>query len=159
MDQGAQVEAPLIAPRGFHLGKVDGAGRIKLPAKFQEYIARTGSSDLFMTEFRGKARLFTNGSWQKLVALFDEDPDRQDRFTFRAEAIGGDVDIDPQGRLTIPVKLRAKLGLEDQQVQMRFHEDVITFYTITEFEETESKNAPSKEDDEAEALRKGTKLR
>jgi len=115
--------------------------------------------DLFMTEYRGKARIFTNGSWRKLVALLDDAPDQQDVFTSAAESIGGDIELDPQGRITIPQKLRAELKLEDQPVQLRFHEDVITFWTIAEYEAMQTRNAPAKSEVEEELLRRGTKLR
>ena len=115
--------------------------------------------DLFMTEYRGKARIFTNGSWRKLVAMLDDAPEKQDVFTSSAESIGGDIDLDPQGRITIPQKLRAELKLEDQLVQLRFHEDVITFWTIADYEEMQARNAPTKGEVEDELLRRGTKLR
>lgn len=159
MDSVQSNSLPLLAPRGFHLGKVDPTGRIKLPAPFTKYLGKMENMDLFMTEYRGKARIFTNGSWRKLVAMLDDAPDKQDVFTSSAESIGGDIEIDPQGRVTIPQKLRAELKLEDQPVQLRFHEDVITFWTITEYEEMQARNAPAKGEVEDELLRRGTKLR
>ena len=159
MDQVQPISLPPLAPRGFHAGKVDAAGRIKLPAPFTKYLAKMENMDLFMTEYRGKARIFTNGSWRKLVALLDDAPDQQDVFTSAAESIGGDIELDPQGRITIPQKLRAELKLEDQPVQLRFHEDVITFWTIAEYEAMQTRNAPAKSEVEEELLRRGTKLR
>ena len=159
MDPVQPISLPLLAPRGFHAGKVDATGRIKLPAPFTKYLAKMENMDLFMTEYRGKARIFTNGSWRKLVALLDDAPDQQDVFTALAESIGGDIELDPQGRITIPQKLRAELKLEDQPVQLRFHEDVITFWTLSEYEAMQAKNAPAKSEVEDELVRRGTKLR
>lgn len=133
----SQPSAPstrLRAPLGFHACKVDASGRLKLPARYQEYLEKLPDKYLFVTEFRGLARIFTNGSWERTVAMI-EDPALRKRFTYRAEAIGGDVDIDPQGRITLPQQLRKQLGLEDQPVQLRFYEDVITIYPQQKFEE------------------------
>ena len=159
MDQVQSNSLPPLAPRGFHPGKVDSTGRIKLPAPFAKYLGKMENMDLFMTEYRGKARIFTNGSWRKLVAMLDDDPDRQDIFTSSAESIGGDIDIDPQGRVTIPQKLRSELKLEDQPVQLRFHEDVITFWTNSEYESMQARNAAAKSEVEDVLVRLGTKLR
>jgi len=51
-----------------------------------------------------------------------------------AEAFGGDVDLDPQGRVTLPQKLREALELENKQVQLRFFEDIITLYLQEQFD-------------------------
>ena len=159
MEQVQPIPLPLLAPRGFHAGTVDATGRLKLPAPFTKYLAKMENMDLFMTEYRGKARIFTNGSWRKLVALLDDAPDHQDVFTSAAESIGGDIELDPQGRITIPQKLRAQLKLESQPVQLRFHEDVITFWKLAEFEQMETANTTAKNEVEEELLRRGTKLR
>lgn len=159
MDSVQPISLPPLSPRGFHAGKVDATGRIKLPAPFTKYLAKMDNMDLFMTEYRGKARIFTNGSWRNLVALLDDAPDQQDVFTSLAESIGGDIELDPQGRVTIPQKLRTALQLEDQTVQLRFHEDVITFWTNADYELMQTKNASSKSEVEDELLRRGTKLR
>jgi len=128
------VTSRLRPPLGFHPCKIDSSGRLKLPAKYQEYLEKLPDKYLFVTEFRGLARIFTNGSWERTVAMIT-DPALRKRFTFRAEAIGGDVDIDPQGRITLPQQLRKELGLEDQPVQLRFYEDVISIYPQARFEE------------------------
>lgn len=159
MDPVQPNSLPPLPPRGFHEGTVDRAGRVKLPASFTKYLARVSNTELFMTEYRGKARIFTNGAWRKLVALLDDSPDDQDVFTSSAESIGGDLELDPQGRITIPQKLRAALHLENQPVQLRFHEDVITFWTIAEFEAMQSRNAPLKAGVEDKLIQRGAKLR
>jgi len=159
MDQVHTNSLPPLAPRGFHLGKVDSTGRIKLPASFTKYLATMENMDLFMTDYRGKARIFTNGSWRKLVALLDHDPDRQDSFTANAESVGGDLELDPQGRVTVPQRLRAARKLEDQTVQLRFHDDVITFWMLPEYEAMQTETAAAKTEAEQELVRLGSKLR
>lgn len=124
----------LRAPLGFYPCKVDSAGRLKLPARYQDYLNRLPNRYLFVTEHMGLARIFTNGSWERTLERIT-DAALKRRFTFRAEAVGGDVDVDPQGRITLPQLLRKQLGLEDKAVQLRFYEDVITIYPQERFEE------------------------
>jgi DNA-binding transcriptional regulator/RsmH inhibitor MraZ len=124
----------LRAPLGFYPCKVDSAGRLKLPAKYQEYLEKLPDKYLFVTESRGLARIYTNGSWERRLARI-EDPQLRWRETFRAELVGCDVDVDPQGRITLPQQLRKELGLEDKTVQLRFYEDVITIYPPDKFEQ------------------------
>ncbi len=131
---GAAAKAPLRAPLGFHACKVDSAGRLKLPARFQDYLSKLSDRTLFATEHAGLARIFTNGSWQKFLDKAPE-PAMRRRLSIYAEAVGGEVDVDPQGRITLPQQLRRELGLEDQVVQLRFYEDVITIYPQQQFEE------------------------
>jgi DNA-binding transcriptional regulator/RsmH inhibitor MraZ len=130
----AAVASRLRAPLGFYPCKVDAAGRLKLPAKYQEYLDKLPDKYLFVTESRGLARIYTNGSWERRLARI-EDPQLRWRETFRAELVGCDVDVDPQGRITLPQQLRKELGLEDKTVQLRFYEDVITIYPPDKFEQ------------------------
>jgi DNA-binding transcriptional regulator/RsmH inhibitor MraZ len=126
-------ESRLRAPLGFHLCKIDGAGRLKLPARHQEYLRGLADGNLFATVHEGKARIFTNGSWERTLGRITDKAVR-DRFAFRAERDGGDVDLDPQGRVTLPQGLRKKLSLEDKSVQIRFKDDVITFFSQEEYD-------------------------
>ena len=127
------VQSRLRAPLGFHLCKIDGAGRLKLPAKHQEYLKALEDKYLFVTLHEGKVRIFTNGSWERTLARIT-DKALRDRFAFRAERDGGDVDVDPQGRVTLPQGLRKRLSLEDTSVQIRFKDDVITFFSQADYD-------------------------
>jgi DNA-binding transcriptional regulator/RsmH inhibitor MraZ len=133
---GTPEAAPprLRAPLGFYPCKVDSAGRLKLPARYQDYLGKLPDQKLFVTEYQGLAKIFTNGSWEKTLARIT-DPALKRRFAFQAEAMGSEVDIDPQGRITLPQQLRKELGLEEKAVQLRFYEDVITIYPQEQFEE------------------------
>jgi len=133
METAPTVKRRLRAPLGVETCKIDSSGRVKLPAPYQEYLKELEDQYLFVTEVKGMARIFTNGSWERTVAKMEGDPDYKKRVTLLAEAIGCDVDVDPQGRVTLPQLLRKELKLEDQQVHMRFYEDVITIYTQEQF--------------------------
>jgi DNA-binding transcriptional regulator/RsmH inhibitor MraZ len=126
------TQSRLRAPLGFQACKIDGAGRLKLPAKYLQYLNELPDKYLFLTEYEGKARIFTNGSWERTIAKI-ADKDLRRRFTFIAESKGGDIDCDPQGRVTLPGGLRKELKLEDTTVQMRFWEDVITIFTQEQY--------------------------
>ncbi|MEJ5368264.1 MAG: hypothetical protein WHT08_08110 [Bryobacteraceae bacterium] len=128
------MQGVLRAPLGFYPCKVDSAGRLKLPARYQDYLGKLLDKRLFVTEHRGLARIFTNGSWERMLERIT-DPAMKRRIAYLAEAIGGEVDIDPQGRITLPQQLRKEMGLEEKAVQLRFYEDVITIYPQERFEE------------------------
>jgi DNA-binding transcriptional regulator/RsmH inhibitor MraZ len=131
------AQSPLRAPLGFLPCKIDGAGRLKLPAKYLEYLEKLTDKNLFAAFWRGKARIFTNGSWERTLAEI-EDRDRRERMAFRAESRGGDVELDPQGRVTLPQALRKAIELEDKAVQLRFRLDIITIFTKDQFEEKDT---------------------
>lgn len=139
MADEAKTRTPLRAPLGFHPVKIDGAGRLKLPAKYLEYLQGLENHHLFATEYRGMARIFTNGSWERNLSKLDSDPGLKKRFAFRAESIGGDLDIDKEGRVTLPQLLRKELGLENEAVQIRFYEDVISIYSQEQYDAEKSR--------------------
>lgn len=142
--------ARLRAPLGFYPAKVDATGRMKLPAKFQDYLRQLPDKNLFVAEHKGLVRVFTNGSWERVLSQIS-DRALKKRFTIRAAAYGGDVDLDPQGRITLPQLLRKQMQLEDQPVQLRFYDDVITIYTQPQFEE-ELRRAESFRESDLERL-------
>lgn len=150
-------ESRLRAPLGFHACKIDSTGRLKLPAKYQEYLKELPDKYLFATEFREYARIFTNGSWERLVGEIEE-VDVRKRFTFRAERVGGDIEVDPQGRVTLPQILRTQMKLEDQQVQLRFSNDVITIYAPEQFSRATEESEATKLSDERAVAHIGREL-
>lgn len=141
--------APVRPPRGFHTAKVDQAGRIKLPAKYQEYLARLEDRTLFVTKLHGMARIYTNGSWERNLAKLDADPALKLRYTVQADRFGGDVEMDPQGRITLPQALRQDMKLENESLQLRFFDDIVLIYTPDQFQaaisEAESTEEPDRE--------------
>jgi MraZ protein len=121
---------------GAMAAKVDNSGRLKLPAKVQEYLGELPEKKLFITLNEGMAKLYTNGSWDrnlKILQACTTDPDAADRVALIADYYGADAEMDSNGRVTLPQELRRKLGLEDQSVQLRFFEDVIKVYKQSDF--------------------------
>ena len=126
---------PLRNPRGYHATRVDPAGRLKLPARFLEYIRAQPDQILFATVVKDLAKIYVNGAWEReLDKMPADEADVRDRIARTAEALGGDVECDPQGRVTIPQKVREFLKLENQAVQLRFSENIISIYSQEHFE-------------------------
>ena len=125
---------PLRNPRGYHATRVDATGRLKLPSRFTEYIRQLPEQILFATKMKDVARIYVNGAWERELDKLAAEPALRKRIARTAEAYGGDVDLDPQGRVTLPQKLREVLPLENQAVQLRFFEDIITIYLQEQFD-------------------------
>jgi DNA-binding transcriptional regulator/RsmH inhibitor MraZ len=151
---------PLRNPRGYHATRVDPTGRLKLPARFVEYIRAQPDQILFATVVKDLAKIYVNGAWEReLDKLPAEDADVRDRIARTAEAQGGDVECDPQGRVTIPQKVREFLKLENQAVQLRFSEDTISVYTQERFDAELKANLANNPIDLALAERRGFNVR
>jgi len=135
--RASQVVPP---PNGFLSAKIDEKGRLKLPSKIEEYFASLGVRSFFITSLdRTTIRVYSQPEWQKSKTfLFQNKDDRQTarRILFAANDVGGDSDIDSQGRILIPQKLRALLSLENQNVQMECLDEIITIYTQARYEST-----------------------
>lgn len=134
MDHANPIPASSRAPRGFHAAKVDSAGRLKLPASYNEHLEKAGDRVLYVTLIQGQARIFTNGSWERYLAKLDPEPALKNRIAYYADVYGEDVTVDGQGRVTLPQILRKQLGLENQPVQLRYFEDVITIHPQKQYE-------------------------
>jgi DNA-binding transcriptional regulator/RsmH inhibitor MraZ len=152
---------PLRNPRGYHATRVDPTGRLKLPARFVEYIRAQPDQILFATVVKDLAKIYVNGAWEReLDKIPAEDADVKDRIARTAEALGGDVECDPQGRVTIPQEVRKFLNLgDDRAVQLRFSEDIITVYTKERFEAELKANLANNPIDLALAERRGFNVR
>jgi DNA-binding transcriptional regulator/RsmH inhibitor MraZ len=156
----ASAPRPLRNPRGYHATRVDPAGRLKLPVRFLEYIRTLPDQILFVTVVKDMAKIYVNGAWEReLDKLPPEDADVRDRIARTAEAQGGDVECDPQGRVTLPPKVREFLKLENQAVQLRFSEDIIAVYTQERFDAEFQANLAKNPIDLAIAERRGFNVR
>jgi DNA-binding transcriptional regulator/RsmH inhibitor MraZ len=113
---------------------VDSAGRLKLPARYVEWLDRLEDKSLYVTVVRGMARIYTNGSWERNLEKLNSDRALKREMSFMSDVFGGDVEKDPQGRITLPKALRDLLKLEDQQVQLRFDDDMIFVFPQDRFD-------------------------
>ncbi len=133
-----QVE-PIDPPRGFYPGRVDEKGRLKLPARFQEYLGSFSDKRLFVTSLGdGIARIYPNSVWkqnEKFFETYTENPRAAQRIAFLANALGSDTEMDSQGRVLLSPELRRKLGLENQPVQLLCYRGRIDVYSQTLFDQ------------------------
>lgn len=126
------------SPRGFFSASIDKAGRLKMPAKYKEHLEGLDEKSMFVTLNEGMAKIYTNGSWDRNLAILQsttEATEEAERVATLADVYGEDVQMDSNGRVTLPQELRRKLGLEDQPVQLRFFvEDVIKVFTLAQYQ-------------------------
>jgi MraZ protein len=100
---------------------IDEKGRVSIPARFREALQREGHERLFITNeifHREKClALYPPGEWDTLIDKIKAKPSfDQNVQLFQAFFVGGayEVQVDRQGRILIPNKLRefASLGRE-----------------------------------------------
>jgi MraZ protein len=116
-------------PDGYFSAKVDAAGRIKLPAEFKRFLAGLPNKELFATSTEdGMAKIYFNGSWsrtkEKIFAAKENQSFAMSYFRVAAK-FGGNVELDSNGRVTLPQELRRKMSWQDTPVQLLIFRDVI----------------------------------
>ena len=111
---GSKAELPL----GTYPVKIDDKGRIKVPARFQEYIEGFADKTLFVTSLdRRKVAIYNVGVWRENLKRFKEyrgDPAAVAVVQFNANDLGTEEKMDGQGRLLLNSSLREALVLEDR---------------------------------------------
>lgn len=110
-------------PRGIYPARVDDRGRLKLPVPFQQYLNGLPDKRLFATSLdRRTARLYPLFTWAEtenaLRSARGEDAARARRVRFTAQELGGDAEMDAQGRVLLSTELRRELGIENQSVRI-----------------------------------------
>lgn len=134
MVSDAPIRTAVANPRGFISVKVDGNGRIKLPARFLEYLAQLTDKRIYATLINGMARLYMNGAWERNLELLKPWPKKRRALDMVAARYGQDLEVDDAGRITLPQALRKKLQLENQQIYFLFYDDVALIYTEPQYE-------------------------
>ena len=121
-NQGAET-TNIGSPLGFHEAKLDDKGRIKLPTDFQQFFAAMGVSQFFVTSLDCLiASIYTISAWRETEAFLEDcpaEPEKADLALFNGNYYGATSDLDTQGRLLLPAKLRRQLGIENQAVQLK----------------------------------------
>lgn len=110
------------APRGTPSSRVDEKGRLKLPVSIGQYLEAFGDKKLFVTTLNGTtALIYPISVWresEKILQEAGEDADVRAEVAFLASHYGEDVEIDAQGRVLMPARLRRELGLEKDDVHL-----------------------------------------
>lgn len=110
----------LEAPRGMHGARLDDRGRIKLPTDFAKWVEAFREKKVFVTSLdRKTARIYPMATWREneaVFAKFTSDPRVSRNVAFTANQLGGEAEMDTQGRIVFPQELRRTLGIEDRPV-------------------------------------------
>jgi len=96
--------------RGNAPARIDDKGRLKIPTSFRSLLETKFGSELFLTSLSGEfVRIYPMPVWleieQKLGAMPSTHPSRL-RFLDRVNYFGQMGELDSQGRVIIPVRLR-----------------------------------------------------
>ncbi len=94
---------------------VDDKGRLKLPQAFRSLLEPKYGRELFVTSFTGDhVRLYPMPVWvdilQKLAASHLVDPSKS-RFLERVNYYGASAELDAQGRVLVPFRLRQSAAM------------------------------------------------
>jgi MraZ protein len=114
VDQSGQKWSK-VGLRGSHEAKVDDKGRLKVPSQFRDLVERRHGPVFFITSLDGEtARLYPLPEWEalesRLAAMPSTDPTRE-KFLHTVNYYGQTVEMDAQGRVLLPARLRAAAGL------------------------------------------------
>ncbi len=105
-----------------HNGKLDDKGRVKLPVQFQEYLNSFAERKLFVTSIdRSTAQIYPISVWRKneeLLKDFKADPRVAKSVAFNANDLGGDAEMDAQGRVLLNPELRRELDMDGQALRV-----------------------------------------
>jgi len=95
--------------RGNYPAKVDGKGRLKIPAAFLETLREYGSQFYVTSENGNYVRIYPMKIWSEIeerMARLSSHNRTKQKFLTRANYFGQVVEIDRQGRVLIPPILR-----------------------------------------------------
>ena len=96
--------------RGSTSARIDDKGRLKVPNAFRRLVEQKHGRDVFLTSLTGEyVRIYPMPVWleleEKLAAMPSTHPAKL-RFLDRVNYFGADGELDGQGRVIIPARLR-----------------------------------------------------
>src|ERR1022692_4744032 len=131
--------------------RLDEKGRLKLPEKFQRYLAGLPEKKLFVTSTeRLMATVYPIAIWrenEKLLANFRDNPKASKRVWFTAMDLGSEAELDGQGRVQFSPELRRDLRIENQPVKLLVANGAIQVMSEETFQAQRTEAAQSSEDD------------
>ncbi len=135
-------------PRGIYPASVDDKGRLKLPADFHRYLTEIGATKVFVTSFDERiGRIYPIPVWKQVVATLitpgDETDDGED-LLFTANDLGGDAELDAQGRVLVPPPMRKTLKIENQPVWLEHQKGHIKVFGAEVYEERKQRAAENR---------------
>jgi len=104
--------------RGNHTAKIDDKGRLKIPNAFRSIIEKEHGADVFVTSLTGEeVRIYPMPVWialeERLARMPSTHPARL-RFLDRVNYFGQTAEIDVQGRVLIPTRLREAASMNGE---------------------------------------------
>lgn len=104
--------------RGNHTAKIDDKGRLKIPNAFRSLIEGEHGAELFVTSLTGEeVRIYPLPVWLALEERLGRMPSTHParlRFFDRVNYFGQMADIDSQGRVVLPARLRESAGMDGE---------------------------------------------
>lgn len=96
--------------RGHEQARIDDKGRLKVPNVFRSFLETKYGRELFLTSLTGEyARVYPMPVWLEIEAKLGQMPSTHPsrlRFLDRVNFFGQGAELDAQGRVLIPARLR-----------------------------------------------------
>ncbi|MCW5978863.1 MAG: hypothetical protein KIT09_12335 [Bryobacteraceae bacterium] len=139
IESSEREAAPAVdVPRTISSGRVDDKGRLKLPVEVKEYLS-SFNDKLFITSFDNRViRIYSMKAWRDNEYFLDQpngDPDDTEDIAFLAQNYGDVAEIDSQGRVLLPQKLRKEMNLENEPVWLQYHKGRMNVFGKDVYEE------------------------
>jgi MraZ protein len=161
MDDVTQGAPQVEAPRGMYSCKLDDRSRLKLPADWVNFFNSLSEKTLFVTSLdRRIAQIYPMSVWrenEKLLDTYLDDPESAENVGFNANDLGGTVEIDAQGRIVFPQKLRDELKLDGQSLQLYSYRGHVEVLTEAEYNARKQTAAPAARESLLKLKRAGLK--
>lgn len=129
--------------------RVDEKGRLKLNEDIRRYFTDTGNTRLFITSFEGRtALIYPIPLWDEAERLLEspgEHAKAGKELWLKSQWYGGDAEIDNQGRVLLPARLRKEMGVENGPVHMAFFRGHLEVYGAKDLEARQSATGNTEE--------------
>ena len=105
--------------RGKSEHSLDNKGRLNLPSRFRDVLTQYGSNMLILTPWKGHLRIYPLSEWEIMEdRLMDQVQEQPALRGFIRMVLSGATDCktDKQGRLLLPVSLRAEVEMGQEVV-------------------------------------------
>ena len=110
MWEKVETRSGCLVFRGHEIARIDDKGRLKVPSVFRSFLESKYGREVFLTSLSGESvRVYPMPVWVELEEKLGRVPSTQPsklRFLDRVNYYGQAVELDTQGRLLIPARLR-----------------------------------------------------
>src|SRR5258708_2534443 len=114
-------------------GRLDDKGRLKVPVDLQKHLDSFLDKTLFVTSVdRRTSQIYPMDVWrenEKILDAYLEEPEVAERYSFNANDLGGNSEVDGQGRVLFNPELRRELKMDGQGLRLyatRGHIELMT---------------------------------